>query len=92
MTDCIDFGFYCLLIVEIVIKILVERYRVGRIELCTKLEIGIAVVCTCGVIFEAVTASDLIDFFTSSGVVEGVLRSFKYLRIMILILRSTIFK
>lgn len=52
----------------------------------------IAIVCTGGVIYEAAIAKDFIDFFSVSTEMSGVIRSFKYLRIMILVLRSTFFK
>lgn len=51
VTDCIDFGFYCLLVVEIAIKTLIERHTFRKIEFGTKLEFAIVVACTGGVIF-----------------------------------------
>ena len=52
----------------------------------------ILVLCTGGVVYEFVNADSLYGFFGCTGVVEGVFRSFKYLRLMVLILNSTIFK
>lgn len=65
---------------------------IRRIEHYTKLEIGIWVLCTCGVLYEAVVASNLRDFISASDLPSNLLRSFKYLRIMLALLRGTFFK
>ena len=65
---------------------------IRRTEAYTKLEICIWVICTSGVVYEAVLASDFVDFITASDIPSNLLRSFKYLRIILALLRGTYFK
>ena len=65
---------------------------IRRTEAYTRFEIFIWVICTSGAVYEAVLTSDFVDFITASDIPSNLLRSFKYLRIILALLRGTYFK
>ena len=91
IVDCFDLVFYLFFVIELGALILLQRIHLRRVEFWTKIEIILAFVCTLGVIYEAVTANSIREFFSSEDLASDIFRSFKYLRIMIVIINSPYF-
>ena len=70
----------------------VYKKALGRLEIGAKIDIVILLLCSVGVCYEAVEAKNLTDFLWAKTVVEKVFRTFKYLRIFVLILETPFFK
>ena len=73
-------------------KIIIYKKTVNYLNNGTKLDLMILLVCTGGVIYQAIICSSLSDFLSASTPIEKVLRSFKYLRIFVLILETPFFQ
>ena len=92
VVDCVDFAFYVVMLAMIMAKVFIDRLYLRTIDIYSKLEIGIAVVSTAGIVYEAVVAESMHDFLSANSRIEGIFRSFKYIRIIMLILTSFYFE
>jgi hypothetical protein len=90
-VDTIDFAFYCVLVVEVIVKVVIYGVKMGGLELGGKIDVAIGVLATAGIIYEAVEASSWEEFVMATTIVAKVFRSFKYLRIFVIILDTPFF-
>lgn len=74
------------------VKIIVYKKTVKHLNIGTKIDVMILLVCTGGVIYEAIISNSSTDFISAATPMEKVIRAFKYLRIFVLILETPFFQ
>ena len=85
IVDCIDFAFFTLAVLHLIITIILERKQEGELKKTTIMDIIIMTVCFAGVIYEGAIASSFTEFLSAETAAAKVLRTFKYLRVMLII-------
>ena len=92
IVDCIDFGFFILIIIPIAITIILELKNEGELKKTTIIDIVIMTVCSVGVIYEGAVATSFNQFVSAETTAAKVLRTFKYLRVMLFIFDKDIWE
>ena len=85
IVDCIDFALFLLIVILVIIQVVLEHKREGKLKKTTIMDIIIMSICFAGVIYEGAVASSFTEFLSAETAAAKVLRTFKYLRVMLII-------
>ena len=92
VVDCLDCFFFLATIIILIVTIFLEVKDEEELRKTTIMDIFIMGVCTVGVMYEGSIARSFSEFLIAETVAAKILRTFKYLRVMIIIFSKSIWE
>ena len=88
VVDCLDVAMFCCSICSVAPSIYLECKFQGKMEKVTIYDILVILVCSVGMVYEAVAANSLHTFLSAENIEAEVLRCFKCWRVFTIIIRK----